>query len=50
MDSDNKKLLETQLSDFFASSAYSSKRKALLRELNGTSGKIAASLEHLEKS
>ena len=50
MDSENKKLLEAQLSEFFASSAYSSKRKGLLRELTGASGKIAASLEHLEKS
>ena len=50
MDRENKELLEAQLSDFFAASAYSSKRKALLRELTGASGAIAASLEHLEKS
>ena len=48
MDRENKELLEAQLSDFFAASAYSSKRKALLRELTGASGAIAASLEHLE--
>ena len=50
MDTDNRDLVEAQLSAFFASSAYSSKRKGLLRELTGASGKIAASLEHLEKS
>ena len=50
MDPDNRNLLEAQLSEFFSSSAYSSKRKALLRELTGSTGKIAASLEHLEKS
>ena len=50
MDTDNRDLVEAQLSAFFASSAYSSKRKALLRELTGASGNIAASLEHLEKS
>ena len=50
MDRENKELLEAQLSEFFAASAYSSKRKALLRELTGATGKIAASLEHLEKS
>ena len=50
MDTNTNKSIERQLSEFFASSAYSVKRKSLLHELTGATGQLTVSLERLEKS